>query len=569
MKKDRFLLVLLVLLAPYPFLFKMDFSRFHGGYFDILELLPPAAWFYLVVLYSTLVAYCMLAKSSSRARYAIISFVFFLTTSVLFFPLQFPTVSSWEYLNYAGLVTQIESTHRIVPYYTYSNYPGVFFIFFFLSLITDAGTLASMTIVAAAGQVATFLFILLISYRILGSDGVFAVLLWVLTIFAEGAYARSSPAPPMITLTILLGILLLLIRPYLRRTSATSGLLMVLTMMVTSLVISHPATSILADLTILTLYLRGPRVGERGPKVIAVWSVLIAFCLTTAWLLYTASPVLLELLTLQEGYRTGMYSVTALTTAPPDIISVYRRGFFLLTGILGLFGLILYLRGKEIRFLVRYLFALLLFAVFIVAFRQDYEDRIWFYAWPVVCLAAAFSLSFLSHTMSKLRRLKTVKTALCGAILLSLLVASFIAVHSSGLRYEYQNFPQSWETQSAIFSASYKLTKPSAPGLPKCSSLGTDYVSIIIFRYYAGESVGGGAVGLGTGGFDVKNVITTFLKQEQMVRSIRLELEARPSGYNSSSFVLVDQVLTQKTAVDRVYDSRYTQIYFNSQPMPW
>jgi len=513
----------------------------------------------------------MLAKSSSRARYAIISFVFFLTTSVLFFPLQFPAVSSWEYLNYAGLVTQIESTHRIVPYYTYSDYPGVFFIFVFLSLITDAGTLASMTMVAAAGQVATFLFILLIAHRILGSDGVFAVLLWVLTIFAEGAYARSSPAPPMITLTILLGILLLLTRPYLRRTSATPGLLMVLTMMVTSLVISHPATSILADLTILTLYLRGPRVGERGPKVIAVWSVLIAFCLTTAWLFYTASPFLLELLTLQEGHRRyGLYSVTALTTAPSDIISIYRRAFFLLTGILGLFGLILYLRRKEIRFLVRYLFALLLIAVIIVAFRQDYEDRIWFYAWPVVCLTAAFSLSFLSHTMSKLRRLKTVKTALCGAILLSLLVASFIAVHSSGLRYEYQNFPQSWETQSAIFSASYTVTKPSAPGLPKVSTLGTDFVSIIIFRYYAGKSVGGGAVGLlESGGFDPKNVITTFLKQEQIVRSIRLELEARPSGYNSSSFAPIDQVFTHKAALGRVYDSGYVQIYFNSQPMPW
>jgi hypothetical protein len=536
---------------------KLDFSSFTFQDLDILQLLPIHGWIYILILTCLGFIYFIYGDGRSAISYVV---VVFFALNILYFLAQYPSLAHWDYYMHGKTANQMLE-RGIVPSNggIYFNYPGTFLLISALALILNVDVLEAELLLFAIFQITTLLAIYMLFPKKMDLKLKAAGIL-LTSCFVLMFYRHFCPANYAFVLFLLIA--KQAFRNYESKNRANIFLILILSFLI---IVSHPLTSIFllsffAVLTIADLMHRPLMYGRNSLRLVMM-SIMTIFL---SWHVYIALNPLQESLTYLYDNLVSRQRVAAvmehinvpitswLTTAQPVTLAVTFYKWSVYT-MLVFAGMIFawkehhYLSTRLLRF---FGLGVLLAGTLFIILPTPWIERI---ILPLLVVAILLIMQGLKESGRKIRPRYLM-------LIPMLLIPSFLAAHPpfqvySFHPFEYDMFVHQWEIRTLSF---LNITRQKSPQFIFASDLQTT----IIYSYFDPKSRNN-YVSCGANFTAVTRMNPIVYEGNYIIRSQRQETTSfSAQNLNREFWQELDQKLNNLPYVSKIYDSKYSSIYF-------
>jgi hypothetical protein len=553
---------IIIALSLSPLWLKLNFQAFNYKVPDSFYMLPHIFWISLFVIVASLFFYTCPRKNDLSLIIAVSAVVF------IIFPLaQWPTVMGWDYyLNtYIAKLINMGANPEVSTYLVYgSEYPGAFILLNSFKDIIGTSYLESAIILSTLLKMLTLMLVYLVSKDLLGhKPACHVLLLFILGNFRFEDYFQYSPQALALPLFLSLLYLYLKLESRERRTY-----LLAMTLLILSIVISHPFTSVLVITTFIGIHMIHKIFKNAGTHV-SILLLLLILTIWSTWQIYVSINISGSMLQHVGDLLRGNLRLNDLISAVLTIgrgihneaLLLYRQVFqtFIVLG--GVVGSILGVKNRKTNFLVGVFIGAIVFA-FILVVLSEPPRRIWLdralllgaLAPTVLTVYGLPRMHVLFPKRLKIKRLKIILPC----IYIALIAPSFFASQ----QYTYMSAIKPWE-----------LAAPRFVSMHNGEHLGiaSDGITLLLFRYFDIDNASSLSLvrerGYSLSRFSTKTIELylekRFLTSDLIVRSYRQTVDwYYIQGVDPESWENLDKTLFLLSPQhNRIYDNDYAQVY--------
>jgi len=520
---------------------------------DIYHMLPKSFWLYLAVIQVFLVVQQLFSRGKAE-----ITLTGLFLTAILPWLLygalpisQFPSIYT---INDA--VYHLANARKVVmdgglqaPAQDYLQYPGTSFLMAFLSNTTG---ITEGTSLLAFGIVLNFVFVLSIAFmllwigkRILGPDTGF--LLPIIYLLGNTTFFTQF-CPQNFALTLYFLSMLIFIYPK-KQTTSSKHMLFMLTLVSSTLVMTHPITNLFNMSTLFMLFviqkISKKQIGLKLSLPFFLFEAIITFLWWVIFATENFNIAIDALFTLLKPSPWSNLPDLFMLQSPSflsHVLSIFSRSFYAFTGIVALCGMAFFLfrRQERIEVLVGIFLGILSIGIFpFLLFGGEWADRVLLFVYFPVSGLAVYGLNILfsARTGGSKRRFDVYYRKVLVCILVALIPLAFMYHH----QYDSIENANAWDfsvTKFLVqFSPSQSIALPWSPGMRA------------EYSYYNPNIV------------DLKTFTEWYWDPEIIVFSVKVARVYEYTQGNSTAYVNEMISYASSIPVNRFYDNRFTMAY--------
>jgi len=547
-KGKSFIFLIFLLIVAYGY-FRLDFGKFDYQPFDVLYLLPPQFWAYILAVCVTLILYIRLSNYNPLV-------ILLATASVLFlFPLHnLPSSFGHDFPNVLYYVRGIIQNGVVdLQMGSYYEFPGSFVLVSVLGIVTNCtGTTPLIFLITGLGFLMNLfitVILLLLGRSVLPKYEYLPSIIYLLGNFSHtGSYLYLSPQ--LFCLALWPFLLLMIFMKHSR------ALYLNIILIGSVIIISHILTSYLVLASLLGVLVIEKFFTRRYPRLHFSLGIFLSFgILWFGWLIFNAIinlkhsivPYLLSVLTLSAEKYVAYSGFPPTKYGLGIIFWAYREGFhaFVLTFMIyGIYRIMISLRKRRNPANLLCVLGILLALAGAAISVMFSSDRMILFGYAPSAILATYGI-----LQNRYRRRLTY-------ILLVLIVFSFAARFPC----TYSSFSHSWEVSGAVFIGKHALGRV----------IGTDTHTMYLINYHT---------------YDINNLyasyesrrelsiavidlpdrctrVSTLFEGEILVRSFNQQVTSYyASGISPNFWRKLDEELQKNLYLNEIYDNDYVQVY--------